>query len=262
MTTATTTHTDQTIEVAGLTLRLLQGGSGDPVFLLHHSTGNPGWIPFYERLSEHFSVTVPDMPGYGQSERPEWAREPRDLAILMLQALDRLDLRDIVLVGFGLGGFIAAEAATMSRSRLKRLVLVGAAGLQPEEGEIMDQMLVDYEDYIKAGFRSDEAYAGVFGQSAADELKQLWDFSREMTARITWKPYMFNRRLAPLLREVTTPTLLVWGSEDVIVPPVCGQQYKAALPNARLEVIQGAGHLVEFEEPERLVSLIREHATS
>ena len=125
----------------------------------------------------------------------------------------------------------------------------------------MDQMLIDYEDYIKAGFRSDAAYASVFGQSAAEELKQLWDFSREMTARITWKPYMFNRRLAPLLREVTTPTLLVWGSEDVIVPPICGRQYKAALPNARLEIIEGAGHLVEFEEAERLVSLIREHAT-
>lgn len=262
MTTATTsTHTDETVEVAGLKLRLLQGGSGDPLVVLHHSTGNPGWIPFYERLAEHFSVTVPDMPGYGQSERPEWAREPRDLAILMLQALDRLDLRDIVLVGFGLGGFIAAEAATMNRSRLRRLVLAGAAGLQPDEGEIMDQMLIDYEDYIKAGFCSDQAYAAVFGETAADELKQLWDFSREMTARITWKPYMFNRRLAPLLREVTTPTLLVWGSEDVIVPPVCGRQYQAAMPNARLEVIQGAGHFVEFEEPERLAALIREHAT-
>lgn len=260
MTTATPTHTEETIAVAGLTLRLLRGGNGEPVVVLHHSTGNPGWIPFYERLSEHFSVTVPDMPGYGQSERPEWAREPRDLAILMLQALDRLDLSDVILVGFGLGGFIAAEAATMNRSRLKRLVLVGAAGLQPAEGEIMDQMLIDYEDYIKAGFRSDEAYAAVFGHAAAEELKQLWDFSREMTARITWKPYMFNRRLAPLLREVTTPTLLVWGSEDVVVPPVCGRQYREALPNARLEIIEGAGHLVEFEEPERLVALIREHA--
>ena len=78
MTTATESHTEHTIEVAGLALRYLKGGAGTPVVVLHHSTGNPGWIPFYERLAERASVYVPDLPGYGQSARAEWAREPRD----------------------------------------------------------------------------------------------------------------------------------------------------------------------------------------
>jgi pimeloyl-ACP methyl ester carboxylesterase len=76
VTTATESHTEHTIEVAGLALRYLKGGAGTPVVVLHHSTGNPGWIPFYERLAERTSVYVPDMPGYGQSARAEWAREP------------------------------------------------------------------------------------------------------------------------------------------------------------------------------------------
>src|SRR4029453_12972616 len=92
VTTAALTHTEHTIEVAGLGLRYLKGGAGAPVVVLHHSTGNPGWIPFYERLAERATVYVPDMPGYGQSARPEWAREPRDLAILLLQALTKLGL--------------------------------------------------------------------------------------------------------------------------------------------------------------------------
>src|SRR5262249_39474907 len=106
VTTATEHHTGHTLEVAGLGLRYLKGGAGAPVVVLHHSTGNPGWIPFYERLAERATVYVPDMPGYGQSARPEWAREPRDLGILLLQALTRLHIERVALVGLGLGGFV------------------------------------------------------------------------------------------------------------------------------------------------------------
>ncbi|MBI5948311.1 MAG: alpha/beta hydrolase [Chloroflexi bacterium] len=260
MAAATESFTDQAIEVAGLKVRVMQGGRGSPVVVLHHSTGGPGWIPLFERLSAQHTVVAPDMPGYGQSERPEWAREPRDLAILMNAAIDRLGLTGVTLVGLGFGGFVAAEMATMNPSRLKALVLVGAPGLQPEEGEIADQMMVDYEDYVKAGFRDEAAYTAVFGETAAQDIKTLWDFSREMTARLTWKPYMFNRRLAPLLKEVRTPTLIVWGEKDAVVPPACGRQYKRALPNARLEVVAGAGHLVELEEADRVAKLIAAHA--
>ncbi len=257
--TTSTAHAEKTLELAGNKVRVLQGGNGDPVVVLHHSTGNVGWIPFFEHLAERFSVTIPDMPGYGQSERPEWAREPRDLAILLNELLDRLELDQVTLVGLGFGGFVAAEMATMNQKRLKRLVLVGSAGLQPETGEIVDQMMVDFHEYVRAGFRSDEAYERVFGTELDKSVKELWDFSREMTARLTWKPYMFNRRLQHTLREVRVPTLLVWGSEDRIVPPECADQFARILPNSRLEMIEGAGHLVEYEEPERIASLVANH---
>ena len=228
--------------------------------VLHHSTGSPGFTPFLDQLAESHSVLAPDMPGYGQSTRPEWARDPRDIAILLQYALDQLGLKDdVTLVGLGFGGYVAAEMATMNQRRLRALVLVGAAGVQPSEGEIFEQMLVDFEDYVKAGFSSDDAYHEVFGDEASGDIKQLWDFSREMTARLAWKPYMFNRRLHHLLREVHTPTLLVWGSKDVIVPLGAAKVFESALPNARLEVVEGAGHLVEMERPADVAKLIADH---
>ncbi len=259
MTTAAT-RTERTVEVAGRKLRLLQGGDGSPLLLLHHSTGNPGWLPFYDELARTFTVIVPDLPGYGQSERPEWARDPRDIAVLAGRLLDKLGIDRVILIGLGLGGFIAAELATMEPRRITSLVLIGAAGLQPRDGEILDQMLVDYVDYVKAGFRDEEHYNQALGEDARATYKELWDFSREMTARISWKPYMFSRRLRPLLAEVNVPALVIWGGEDKIVPLVCGEQYTEALPQARLEVLAGAGHLVELEEPERVAELIRAHA--
>ena len=254
---------ERVIEVAGLKLRFTEKGSGQPVVVLHHSTGSPGWTSVCEQLAGAHRVLLPDLPGYGQSQRPEYARDPRDIAILLQFALDQVGLaQDVTLVGTGFGGFVAAEMAAMNQRRLRALVLIGAAGVQPTEGEIFDQMLVDFEDYVKAGFSNDDAYHVVFGEAAADDLKQLWDFSREMTARLAWKPYMFNRRLPHLLREVHTPALLIWGSRDVIVPIGAAHVFKASLPNSRLEVIDGAGHLVELEKPDVVASLIASHISA
>lgn len=260
MTTAAQTHTEETIAVAGLKMRVLKGGSGPNAVWLHHSTGSLGWLPFHETLAERFTVHVPDLPGYGQSERPVWARHPRDIAVLIARAMDRMGLPPALLIGHGFGGWIAAELATMSPSSLSGLVLVGAAGVQPEDGEIMDQIMWDYDEYVRFGFSSDDAFQAVFGEEVEPGVKELWDFSREMTSRLTWKPWMFNRQLVPLLSEVNVPTLLVWGDQDRVVPRSAADIYKKAIPNAKLEIVKGAGHLVEMEKPDELATLIGKFA--
>ena len=255
--TATETHAETTIAVAGNGMRVLQGGSGDPVVVLHHSTGNAGWIPFYEALAADYAVTVPDMPGYGQSERPAWARSPRDIASLARRGTAKLGIDSYHLIGLGFGGWVAAELAAASDAELKSLTLIGAPGIQPDEGEIADVIFYEFEEYVKLGFSSDEAYAEVFGEAAAPELKELWDFSREMTARLTWKPWMFNRSLQPLMTEVQTPALLLWGAEDRVVPVNVGELYDAALPNSTLDVRPGLGHLIELEDAEGTAAAVK-----
>ena len=158
MTVATDTGVaERTIEVAGLKLRMMEKGSGPPLLVLHHSTGSPGWTAVCELLANSHRVLLPDLPGYGQSQRPEYARDPRDIAMLLQFALDQLELsQDVVLVGLGFGGFIAAEMAAMNQGRLRALVLIGAAGVQPAEGEIFDQMLVDFEEVAVIRNRVDQ----------------------------------------------------------------------------------------------------------
>jgi pimeloyl-ACP methyl ester carboxylesterase len=77
-----------------------------------------------------------------------------------------------------------------------------------------------------------------------------------MTARLTWKPYMFSRRLAPLLREVRTPTLVLHGAEDAVVPVDVARQYAGALPNATLEILPDGSHLIEYENPDAIAARI------
>jgi pimeloyl-ACP methyl ester carboxylesterase len=77
-----------------------------------------------------------------------------------------------------------------------------------------------------------------------------------MSFRIAWKPYMYNPSLPHLLGGIATPSLVVWGRDDRIVPLECGERYAKALPRARLEVIEGAGHFVEMEKPTELAQLV------
>jgi pimeloyl-ACP methyl ester carboxylesterase len=247
------------VELATGKIHVLEGGSGSSILFLHHSWGNPGWLPVHTVLSKGHRVVVPDMPGWGGSERPIWARDPRDIAILCSRLIEALELESVTLVGPGFGGYVAAELATIFPDGLQGLVLIGAAGLKPKNNDILDQMLASHRDYIEASFRDLDTYVAWMGEEPADDMRQLWESSREMTARVCWKPYMFNRRLAPLLADVKIPTLIVWGSEDKVIPLECADLYSMALPNATLQVIEGAGHLVEMEEGDLVAKLIGTH---
>jgi len=244
------------VAVAGLQLQTSEGGTGTPPFVvLHHSTG-PLWTPFYEALAARRAVIAPDLSGYGRSERPDAARSPRDLAILWLRALDELEPDPVHLVGLGLGGWVAAEIATMAPRRLASLTLVGAAGIKPRDGFIHDPMMSSWTDYARLGFHDESRFEKVIGSEPSEDLITLWDHSREMTARITWKPWMWSGQLPSLLRGVATPSLVVWGQDDRIVPLDCGQQYGELLADARLEIVDDAGHTVDLEQPELLAQLI------
>jgi pimeloyl-ACP methyl ester carboxylesterase len=255
MTVESSPLTERTVDVGDLVVHVNEKGSGPEVVVLHHSTG-PFWSPFFDALAAGFTVIAPDMPGYGRSTRPVTARHPSHLAVLLHQLLDAEARDPLHLIGLGMGGWVAAEMAAMNQRRLVSVTLVGAAGVKPREGFIHDPMTESWTDYARRGFRDADHFEAVFGAQPPQEVLDLWDYSREMTARITWKPWMWNLSLPALLRGVKTPTLVVWGSEDQIVPIDCGRQYAELMPNANLEVVDGAGHAVELEEPERLAQMV------
>ena len=258
MTATAASGTERFVAIAGGQLELLEGGRGDPLLVLHHDIGNPGWLPFYQDLAREFAVYVPSHPGYGQSSRPSWMRSVRDVAVVYQWLLADLELDGVSLVGLGFGGWIAAEMAAMAPRGFRRLVLVDAMGIQPPEGEILDQALVSYIEYARAGFHDQAKFEQVFGREPSTDQLETWDINREMTFRIAWKPYMYSQTLPHLLGGVAAPALVIWGSDDRIVPLSCGERYARSLPKARLEVLEACGHFVEMERPTELATLVRE----
>ena len=248
----------RSVEIAGLRVHTSERGSGGrPFVVLHHSTG-PLWTPFHDALAAERAVLAPDLPGYGRSERPDDARSPRDLGILTLRALDELEPEPVHLVGLGMGGWVAAEMASMAPRRLASLTLVGAAGIKPRDGFIHDPMMSSWLDYARTGFHDPARFDAVIGDDPPEPLLELWDHSREMTARVTWKPWMWSVTLPSMLRGVRTPALVVHGRHDRVVPLDCAEQYRDLLADARLEIVEDAGHLVDLERPDELARLVAE----
>ncbi len=245
----------QDVELGEVKLHLMRAGRGRPVLVLHHDIGTLEQLPFYDALAEKFDVIVPRHPGFGVQERPQWLRHPRDLAALYQWLLADLGIERASIVGLGFGGWIAAEMAALAPRDFHRLVLVGAMGVKPPEGDIFDQAIVSYIDYARAGFHDQQAFARVFGDVSTDQLV-AWDLCREMSFRIAWKPYMYSQTLPHLLGGVRAPALVVWGEDDKIVPYSAGQRYARALREARLETVRGAGHFVDMEQPEALARLV------
>jgi len=247
----------EAVPVAGIALHLATAGDGAPVLVLHHDIGRPESSPFDDALARRFRVLAPSHPGYDRSSRPDWMRSVRDVAVVYQWLLAARDItRDLSVVGLGFGGWIAAEMATMAPRAFKRLVLVGAMGIKPERGEIADQALLSYIDYVRRGFAEQRAFDRVFGADPSTNRLEQWDLNREMTFRIAWKPYMYSPTLPHLLGGVSTPTLIVWGRDDRIVPLECGERYQKSLPNARLHVVDAAGHFVDMEQPDTLADLV------
>src|SRR6266481_2288964 len=112
-----TDHTDQMISIGGCRIRLMRGGSGAPLLFLHGGGGIGIWLPCMARLAKKFDVIVPEHPGFGASDTPDWLDNIHDLAYFYLDVLDQLDLRAVHLVGVSLGGWIAAQLAIRSTRR-------------------------------------------------------------------------------------------------------------------------------------------------
>jgi pimeloyl-ACP methyl ester carboxylesterase len=256
---------EEIVTVGGLKIPTLIGGAGDPLLVLHGAGGHRGWRRWMAAVARDFTVFAPTHPGFGASDAADWMETVGDLARFYLWFLDEAGLTRVHLLGHSLGGWTAAELAVMNPRVLDRLVLVAPTGLKPERGEILDIFYYSPEELVRMTVHDPTTtpeWAELYGTPPTPAQVEVAIRNREMTARLTWKPYMFNPRLPYFLPRVTTPTLIVWGRQDQIVPVVCGEQYARALPNARLSVLEQCGHQPPIEHPEAFADLVVQFLTA
>ena len=201
---------------------------------------------------ENFTVYVPTHPGFAGSERPPSVESFLDLARFYQWILQELDIGNATLIGHFIGGWLAAEMATMCPHLVDKLVLVDAAGIKPERGEIADIFLHGIEGtrafsfYDAAQVRD---YEVLFKAAKSPEERERQTVNREAVTRYCWKPYAHDPLLPLMLGRLTMPTLIVWGREDKIVPLECAERFHAAIPRSRLAIIDRCGHFPHFEQP-------------
>jgi pimeloyl-ACP methyl ester carboxylesterase len=243
------------VTVAGKKTQLTTGGEGPPLLYLHSAGGETDWMPFHNRLARSFTVYLPAHPGFALSEGLDAIRDIYDYAWHYVDLLDQLGLKQVPVIGFSLGAWIAAELAILRPHLVSKLVLVNAAGVRVE-GAPMGELFVDSFDKMRKLLFFDPdspAVQQALPSSLEDPRILLWLRAREATARVGWNPYLHNPRLPQHLRRIECPALVLWGKSDQLLPLACGQYYAEHIPNARLEVLDQCGHMLPFEKVDEFV---------
>ena len=240
-----------------------RAGAGPPLLMLHGAGGPASNLRCAEALSEHFDLLAPHHPGFGGSPTAAHIDSVDDLAYLYLDLMSDLGLEQVTLVGFSMGGWLAAEIAVRSTQRIRRLLLVDAVGIKPngrEQRTIADIFALEADEFARLVFPDPETYAVDPAGLGEDELVMAAR-NREAMARYCWQPYMHNPKLLGRLHRIDIPTLLIWGASDGLVPVAYGRAYCDAIPGARLAVIPEAGHQPQLEQPDAFVGHVLEFAS-
>jgi pimeloyl-ACP methyl ester carboxylesterase len=260
MSTSSWNWTEGTTQIAGVDLHIVKGGNGDPLLVLHDEMGQTVRLRYAEELAQSFTLHMPAHPGFGITDRLDWIMTMRDLASWYLRALEELGLERINVLGFSLGGWLAAEMASQSPQAFKKMALVAPAGIRPPKGDILDMFLIVAKEYLQEGFldsHSTPEFPTICPEEVSPEQVELWENAREEAARLTWRPYMYHPALPHLLgRLKDLPTLLVWGEQDAVVPVSAGEAYQQAIKGAQLEILSGCGHHPELEKTNEFVNLV------
>jgi pimeloyl-ACP methyl ester carboxylesterase len=249
---STSARATETIELGEAKLDVERRGSGKTTLVLYGEEGLELDAPVLDRLAAKRALVIPSPPGFGTSERPDWVSSPDDIAYIYLDLVAKLRLERADVIGFGLGGWIAAEMATKDQSFINKLVLVDAFGVKirgPLDRDIQDIWTLNPAKVAAMRWYDQEKGKRDYPSMTTEQLTVIARNS-ESFARFCWEPYMHNPKLKHRLHRVTRPTLVVWGENDGIVTPAYGKAYAGLIPGARFVSIPRAGHYPHLEQPD------------
>src|SRR5438876_10760851 len=241
--------------------RVLEGGSGAPVVFFHGAGGLLHDNPFLDQLAQGYHVFAPEWPGYGESAGEELLEDMLDFTLHGWDLVEALGLKQPHLVGHSMGGMIAAEMACVAPHDLAKLVLVSAAGLWMDEHPIPDIFALLPQEIAEVLFVDPARGAALLtGGADLSDIEALKDFYVVTQRRLAMAGKILfpipNRRLSRRLYRLTAETLVLWGASDRLIAPAYAAQWKALIPGARVQTIDGAGHMLPWEQPEAFVEAV------
>lgn len=243
--------------------RVRIGGDGPPLLYLHGEIGLR-WDHFLDALAERYTVYAPEHPGTspGDPDGIKAVDNLWDLVLAYYELLDELELERIPIVGHSFGGMVAAELAATNPERVSKLVLLCPLGLWRDDAPVRNWMILRPDELPEIAFSeptgpvATELLAMPEGDSERAEATIERQWALACTGKFLWP--IPDKGLRKRLHRIAAPTLVVWGADDKLAPPVYAQEFAERIPNARAEVVERAAHVPQLEQLETVSRLVRD----
>jgi len=239
-------------------------GDGPPLLWLHGPWGLPTDLAFVDNLARTNTVYAPRHPGTstGDTEAVGHIENWWDLILYYGELLDALGLTDPVAVaGHSFGGMLACELAAAMPNRISRLALIDSLGLWADDQPVKNWMILS-PDVLRRSLFADPngAAAQTFfalpeEHSARADVQAAFIWAQASTGKFVWP--IPDKGLKRHIHRIAAPTLIVWGKADGIIPPSYADILAKHIAGARVQTIEGAGHLPHLEKPEEVAATLK-----
>ena len=233
------------VEADGFRIRYMEEGHGTPLVHLHGAGGlrlNPG----HDLLAQQFRVIAFEMPGFGQSPENTRTQSMPELAETMAKAVEKLGIGSFNLMGTSFGGKAALWLALRHTERVLALVLEAPAAIRPEGAQPPSG---SPEEMARRLYAHPERLPPMPPPDPAVQAK-----TRQLVARLRGPDR--DAELERGLAGLSTPTLVLFGTADQVIPPDMGHLYKELMPNCHLVFVYDAGHAISTDRPEAFTEVV------
>jgi len=248
--------------VFGYKLHYREAGQGPTVILLHGLGGDGSrWTSTMSSLSGDFRVIALDQIGFGESDKPLVNYNHGLLGEFLVEFMNVIDVPKASLIGHSMGGFVGTFVAVHHPDKIDRLILVDGGSLEapPRSAHLVQiqngTTLGETREYFELMFYDKSR---VTDQLVRDNyLRRLhvsYTISRMQEARVKGLATVTKEQAA----NITSPTLIIWGNHDALLPPADAKMLDRVIPNSQAIILEKSGHIPQIEQPDEFNRLVRE----
>ena len=256
------------LQIDGNKIRYLKSGNSNQTLVLVHGLGASAerWSNVIPIFSKNFKVIVPDLVGFGYSDKPLLDYTPEFFSDFLHKFLVESDIEDPFVVGSSLGGQISAEYASNQSSNVKKLVLVSPAGIMKQSTPALDAYIMaalyPNEQNAKNAFEMMESSGNAVD---SDVVSGFMERMRLPNAKLAFMSTILGLKnsdpLTEKLQKISTPTLIIWGSDDPVIPITYADSFVSSVPDCRFFRMDGCGHTPYVQDPQTFSSKVTDFLT-
>lgn len=251
------------VTISGNKIRYLESGKSDNYIVLIHGLGASAerWEFVIPELSKHYKVIVPDLIGFGHSDKPLVDYTTDFFSDFLGNFLQKLEINKTNIIGSSLGGQITAEFTSQNQDLIENLVLVSPSGIMKHSTPALDA-------YVLAALYPDldgakNAFQMMAGSSRVVNQKIIEDFVKRMklpNAKMAFMSTLLGLKNAEVitksLQKISVPSLIIWGEDDPVIPVKYADDFISSIQDCRFYMMDNCGHTPYVDDPSRFSKLV------